>query len=70
MLRAQMLEAVGSGGMREYFAPDSGRGLGARDFSWTAALTLRELRSARGARRFPRPAPDNRRAASARLDCS
>ena len=45
LLRAQMLEAVGNGGMREYFAPSSGRGLGARDFSWTAALTLRQLRS-------------------------
>jgi hypothetical protein len=42
-LRAQMLAAVDGGGMREYFAPDSGRGLGARDFAWTAALTLREL---------------------------
>ena len=29
--------------MREYFAPESGRGLGARDFAWTAALCLREL---------------------------
>ena len=27
--------------MREYFAPESGRGLGARDFAWTAALCLR-----------------------------
>jgi hypothetical protein len=34
---------VEGGGMREYFVPDSGRGLGARDFAWTAALTLREL---------------------------
>jgi hypothetical protein len=42
-LRAQMLAAVDGGGMREYFVPDSGRGLGARDFAWTAALTLREL---------------------------
>jgi hypothetical protein len=42
-LRAQMLAAVEGGGMREYFVPDSGRGLGARDFAWTAALTLREL---------------------------
>jgi hypothetical protein len=45
LLREQMLEAVESGGMREYFAPASGRGLGARDFSWTAALTLRELKA-------------------------
>ena len=43
MLRDQMLAAVEGGGMREYFVPDSGRGLGARDFAWTAALTLREL---------------------------
>jgi hypothetical protein len=42
-LRGQMLAAVEGGGMREYFVPDSGRGLGARDFAWTAALTLREL---------------------------
>lgn len=42
-LGARMLRAAESGGMREYFAPDSGRGLGARRFSWTAALTLREL---------------------------
>jgi glycogen debranching enzyme len=43
MLRAQMVAAVEGGGMREYFVPDSGRGLGARDFAWTAALMLREL---------------------------
>jgi glycogen debranching enzyme len=42
-LRDQMLATVRGGGMREYFVPDSGRGLGARDFAWTAALTLREL---------------------------
>ena len=42
-LRRRMMEAVRGGGMREYFVPDSGRGLGARDFAWTAALTLREL---------------------------
>jgi hypothetical protein len=45
-LRRQMLEAVEGGGMREYFVPESGRGLGAGDFTWTAALTLRELRPA------------------------
>jgi hypothetical protein len=44
-LRAQMMVAVEGGGMREYFAPESGRGLGARDFAWTAALCLHELRS-------------------------
>jgi mannosylglycerate hydrolase len=46
-LRAQMLQAVEGGGMREYFLGDSGDGLGARDFAWTAALTLRELAAAR-----------------------
>ena len=42
-LRARMLDAVEGGGMREYFAPDSGRGLGTHNFSWTAALALRTL---------------------------
>jgi glycogen debranching enzyme len=42
-LGRRMMEAVEGGGMREYFAPGSGRGLGARDFAWTAALCLREL---------------------------
>jgi hypothetical protein len=44
-LRSQMIAAADGGGMREYYAPESGRGLGARDFAWTAALCLRELRS-------------------------
>jgi hypothetical protein len=48
-LRARMLRAVEGGGMREYFLPDTGHGLGARDFAWTAALTLRELAAARAA---------------------
>jgi Glycosyl hydrolase family 63 C-terminal domain len=48
-LRAQMLAAIEGGGMREYFVPESGRGLGARDFAWTAALCLRELGSEAGA---------------------
>jgi hypothetical protein len=42
-LRSRMLFAVEGGGMREYFAPESGRGLGAHDFAWTAALYLREV---------------------------
>ena len=42
-LRRRLLQAVEGGGMREYFGPDSGRGLGARDFAWTAALYLRGL---------------------------
>ncbi|MET0614518.1 MAG: hypothetical protein ABW142_03675 [Thermoleophilaceae bacterium] len=37
----RMLLAIDGGGMREYFSPESGRGLGARDFAWTAALCLR-----------------------------
>ncbi len=47
-LRDQMMVAIEGGGMREYFAPESGRGLGATDFAWTAALCLRELGSAAG----------------------
>jgi hypothetical protein len=50
-LRFRMLEAIEGGGMREYVVPDSGRGLGARDFAWTAALCLRELGAADAARR-------------------
>jgi hypothetical protein len=42
-LADQTLAAAEGGGMREYFVPESGRGLGARDFARTAALTLREL---------------------------
>ena len=44
-LRARMLEAIEGGGMREYFVPDSGRGLGTQDFTWTAALGLRTARA-------------------------
>jgi hypothetical protein len=51
-LRAEMHEAVEAGGMREYFVPDSGRGLGARDFTWTAALYLRDTRAAASAERL------------------
>ena len=47
-LRVRMMDAIEGGGMREYFVPDSGRGLGARDFAWTAALCLRELGSGAG----------------------
>jgi hypothetical protein len=46
-LRRRMVESVEGGGMREYFVPGSGRGLGARDFAWTAALYLREVRQAK-----------------------
>ena len=41
-LRDRMILAIEGSGMREYFEPESGRGLGARDFAWTAALCLRE----------------------------
>ena len=37
----RMLLAAEGDGVREYYSPESGRGLGARDFSWTAALCLR-----------------------------
>ena len=47
-LRRQMMEAIEGSGMREYFAPESGRGLGSRDFGWTAALCLRELGAGAG----------------------
>jgi Glycosyl hydrolase family 63 C-terminal domain len=47
-LRGRMLKAIEGGGMREYFAPESGRGLGARDFGWTAALCLHELAAGAG----------------------
>ena len=49
-MRFRMMEAIEGGGMREYFVPDSGRGLGARDFAWTAALCLRELGARAAAR--------------------
>ena len=45
-LRRRMLHAIEGGGIREYFEPDFRRGLGARDFAWTAALALRELADA------------------------
>jgi hypothetical protein len=36
----RMLLTIEGGGMREYYSPESGRGLGAQDFTWTAALCL------------------------------
>jgi glycogen debranching enzyme len=39
-IRERSLRMVAKSGMREYFSPLSGHGHGARDFSWTAALTL------------------------------
>ncbi len=39
-LREKTLRMVDGAGMREYFDPITGKGLGAENFSWTAALTL------------------------------
>ncbi|RZS58246.1 MGH1-like glycoside hydrolase domain-containing protein [Sphaerotilus mobilis] len=39
-LRDDTLALVQAGGLFEYFAPDTGEGLGGPDFSWTAAITL------------------------------
>jgi hypothetical protein len=44
-LDERMLAAIEAGGMREYFEPETGEGLGARDFAWTAALYLRASRT-------------------------
>ncbi len=35
-----MLDLVATAGFREYFHPWTGEGLGAADFSWSAALVL------------------------------
>jgi hypothetical protein len=43
-LRNRTFEMVESQGFREYYNPLSGEGLGAKDFSWTAALVLDLLR--------------------------
>ena len=39
-LREASIELVETAGCFEYFSPLDGRGHGAGDFSWTAALTL------------------------------
>ena len=39
-LRERTLDLVERGGMREYFDPTTGDGLGSRSFSWTAALAI------------------------------
>ena len=39
-LLQRTLDMVARGGMREYFNPETGEGLGAQDFSWTAALVI------------------------------
>lgn len=38
--RARTLELVARGGMHEYFEPNTGEGLGADQFTWTASLAL------------------------------
>lgn len=45
-LRDRSLLMVEQAGMREYFNPQTGQGLGADDFSWTAALYLDLLQDA------------------------
>ena len=39
-LRASMLRLIHRNGHYEYFDPDTGAGIGAPEFSWTAALSL------------------------------
>jgi hypothetical protein len=46
-LRTSMLRLVEASGHYEYFHPDTGAGVGAGQFSWTAALTLDLLAAAR-----------------------
>lgn len=40
MLRTSTLEMIEHGGMREYFSPLTAEPAGAKNFSWTAALTI------------------------------
>ena len=42
-LRQRSLELVDTAGCSEYFSPLTGRGYGAPEFSWTAALVLELL---------------------------
>ena len=39
-LRKRTLDMVSSAGCYEYFSPIDGKGLGAENFAWTAALTI------------------------------
>ncbi|WP_434099659.1 MGH1-like glycoside hydrolase domain-containing protein [Streptomyces minutiscleroticus] len=55
-LRAALLDAAGESGFAEYVDPYTGEGCGARDFSWTAALTLDLLHDC--ADGLPRPERD------------
>src|SRR5205807_108265 len=40
VLRQRTIQLVDRSGFAEYFSPLNGRGFGAHNFSWTAALTL------------------------------
>ena len=46
-LEATTLRLAAAGGMREYFDPLTGAGRGVTDFSWTAAVVVDQLCSAR-----------------------
>lgn len=46
-LARRTIEMVSIGGIREYFSPTTGRGLGMPDFSWTAALVIDLIRRVR-----------------------
>ena len=39
-LRRRTLDLIDRSGFAEYFSPFTGRGFGAHEFSWTAALAL------------------------------
>lgn len=39
-LQTHMIDLIAKEGFREYYSPLSGKGLGARNFSWTAALAI------------------------------
>jgi hypothetical protein len=54
LLSRSVVDLVARAGFREYFHPSTGEGLGARDFSWSAALVLDLLR-ARSAEEEARP---------------
>ena len=43
-VRAQSLELMGREGFYEYYDPESGEGLGAAEFTWSAALCLDWIR--------------------------
>jgi glycogen debranching enzyme len=45
-LRRATIALVEASGFREYYHPETGEGLGAEQFAWTAALTLDLLRRA------------------------